>query len=194
MGDVARYSDLILRGVVLAAFTAAALVALTHWLIREGRIGPFSAWSNLVRRLSDPILKPLEKMLVRQGRNPQEGAFWLVAIVVVAGVGLILIGRWVTRTLLTMAALTESGPLGWVRFGFELFFNLLLLAVVIRVIGSWLGVGRYTKWMRPFYTATDWLVEPIRRRLPALGVMDLSPLVAYIVILIARAVVFSVLS
>ena len=194
MGGVARYSDLILRGVVLAAFTAAALVAFTHWLIREGRIRPFTAWSNLVRRVSDPVLKPLERMLARQGRNPQEGAFWLVAIVVVAGIGMILVGRWITRTLLTMAALTESGPLGWVRFAFELGFNLLLVAIVIRVIGSWLGIGRHTRWMRPFYTATDWLVEPIRRRLPSFGIMDLSPLVAYIVILIARALVFSVLS
>ena len=194
MGGVARYSDLILRGVVVAAFTAAALVALTHWLIREGRIGPFTAWANLVRRASDPVLRPLERMLVRQGRTPHEGPFWLVAIVVVAGIVLITVGRWVTGTLLTMAALAQSGPYGWVRFIFELGFNLLLLAIVVRVIGSWLGVGRYTKWMRPFYATTDWLVEPIRRRLPPFGMMDLSPLVAYIVILIARALVSSVFS
>ncbi|HEX9892643.1 MAG TPA: YggT family protein [Gemmatimonadales bacterium] len=193
MGGIALTIDLILRGIVIAAFTATGLVALTHWMVQEQRIAPFGPWVNGVRRASDPVLRPLERMLVRQGRNPQEGSFWLLAIVVVGGIVLITVGRWLTRTLLTMTALTQAGPFGWLRFIVELAFNLLLLAIVVRVIGSWLSIGRYRRWMRPFFYATDWLVEPIRRRLPPLGMIDLSPLLAYVVILFARAIVLALL-
>ena len=39
-------------------------------------------------------------------------------------------------------------------------FTLLMAAILIRVIGSWLGIGPYRKWMRPVYALTDWLIEP----------------------------------
>lgn len=191
MGGIAQSIDLILRGIVLAAFVTAAVIALTHWLVREGRIAPFNPLVTAIRRLSDPVLRPLERTVVRQGRNPQEGPFWLLAIVIVAGIVLISIGRWLTGLILAMGALTHSGPAGWVRFLVELVSYLLIVAIVVRVIGTWIGVGRYTRWMRPIYLATDWLLEPIRRRLPAFGMIDLSPLIAFILILLARAIVFS---
>lgn len=194
MSGIALLIDSILRGLVLAAFAVASLVALTHWLVREGHIAPFGFWPTGVRRLSDPVLHPLERMLVRQGRNPQEGPYWLLAIVVVAGIVLISVGRWLIRTIVAMAAVSRGGPLGWLRLVLELAFNLLLLSIVVRVIGSWLGVGRHHRWMRPFYLATDWLVEPIQRRLPPVGLIDLSPLVAYVVVLVARALVFGMVN
>lgn len=194
MTGVALLIDQILRGVVLAAFLAAGMVALTHWLVRQGKVAPFGQWATGVRKLSDPVLRPLERLIVRQGRNPQEGPFWLLALVVLGGIALITLGRWLMGVLLTMAAAGQQGPRAWLLFVVELAFNLLLLALVVRVIGSWFGVGRYTKWMRPFYRATDWLVEPIRRRLPPLGMIDFSPLVAYLAILVLRAIVVGALN
>ena len=157
-------------------------------------MAPFGAWPRFVRRASDPILLPLERSLVRQGRNPQEAPFWLMGIVVVGGIVLILVGRWIVATVVTMSGAVHTGPLGWLRFVLDLGFTLLTVAIVVRVIGSWIGWGRYRKGMRPFYAATDWLIEPIQKRLPPLGMgIDISPLVAYIVVLILRALVFSVL-
>lgn len=194
MSGTALLIDQILRGIVLAAFSAAGLVALTHWLVREGKVAAFGTWAVGVRRLSDPVVKPIERMIIRQGRNPQEAPFWLLGLVVIGGIALIMGGRWITGILLTMAAAGHQGPRAWLLFVVELAFNLLLLALVVRVIGSWFGVGRYTKWMRPFYVVTDWLVEPIRRRLPPLGMVDFSPLVAYLVVLVLRAIVVGVLT
>jgi YggT family protein len=75
----------------------------------------------------------------------------------------------------------------------SMFVNLLLFAVVVRVVAGWIGAGSHTRWARPFFRATDWLVEPLRRRLPLLGPIDLSPLAAYLIILIARSLLFSLL-
>jgi len=178
---------------VLVALVAASFVALVHWLVREGKIQPFGAFARGIRRLSDPFLKPIEANLARRGRNPQEGPFWLLMLVVVGGVFLISAVRWLTGFLLSLRAASGTGPAGLARLSLDLGFRLLLLAIVARVVAGWLGAGRFTKWSRPFFLATDWLVEPIRRRLPPLGMIDLSPLAAYLLVLIARSLIFTLL-
>jgi uncharacterized protein YggT (Ycf19 family) len=40
---------------------------------------------------------------------------------------------------------------------------------------------------------TNWLVEPIRRMLPPFGMLDFSPLVALLVLWLARTLLLSVL-
>jgi YggT family protein len=50
---------------------------------------------------------------------------------------------------------------------------------------------RYSKWIRPVYILTDWFVEPIRRIVPPLGAVDLSPLVAMIVLSVLRQILLS---
>ena len=49
-----------------------------------------------------------------------------------------------------------------------------MLALFVRVIASWLGISPYSAWMRPVMILTDWLIEPIRRILPPMGMIDFS--------------------
>ncbi|MCL4866027.1 MAG: YggT family protein, partial [Gemmatimonadales bacterium] len=37
---------------------------------------------------------------------------------------------------------------------------------------------------------TEWLVAPIRRRMPPMGPFDLSPIVAYFALILLRALLF----
>jgi uncharacterized protein YggT (Ycf19 family) len=178
--------DSLLRLLVLAAAAGAGLVLLTHWAVRHGHVRPFGALPNAVRRASDPVLRPVERSVVRWGRNPQEAPLWLLGIVVVSGILLLSLSRWVIGFVLTVDSLRGAGPGTWVRFGVDLAFSLLSLALLVRVVGNWLGAGRYNRLMRPFYVVTDWLVEPIRRRLPTFGPFDVSPMVAYIGLLLLR--------
>jgi YggT family protein len=178
--------DTVLRLGVLAAAAGAAVVALTHWAVRSGRIPAFGPWARGVRKLSDPVLRPLERALVRWGRNPQQAPLWLLGLVIVSGILVLTFARWLVGFMLTLDSLRHAGPRAWISFAVDLGFNVLLLALLIRVVGSWLGAGRYHRLTRPCYLLTDWLVEPIRRRLPPLGPVDASPVVAYIGLLVLR--------
>ncbi|KPK09185.1 MAG: hypothetical protein AMS20_00910 [Gemmatimonas sp. SG8_28] len=71
--------------------------------------------------------------------------------------------------------------------------QLLLLALILRVIGSWFGIGRFNRWMRPAYVLTDWIVEPLRRVVPPIGMFDLTPLVAWFLILLLRGFLLGLL-
>ena len=71
-------------------------------------------------------------------------------------------------------------------------YSVLFAALLLRVIGSWFGLFRYSRWMRPAYALTDWLVEPIRRLLPPMGALDWSPLVAWLVLWLLKQLLLNV--
>lgn len=187
MAEFALFLDAVLRLLALAAALAAGAIALTHWAVRAGHLEPFGSAARTVRRFGDPVLRSVERTVVRMGRNPQEAPLWLLGIAVLGGLLVLTVSRWFLGFLLSLMALKGAGPLAWLRFVVDLAFNLVLLALLARVIGGWLGIGRYNRFMRLAYEVTDWIVEPIRRRVPPFGPLDLSPVLAYIGLLMLRA-------
>ena len=185
--------EVVARVLVLAALIYAVIVFGTAWAVRRRYIGPFGVWPRFVRRISDPVLRPLERRMVRMGGNPQDASLWLVGIVVVGGLIFISLFQWLIGLWYTLVALGQSGPRDVVRFAVSGLFSLLMIALFVRVIASWFGISPYSRWMRPVLAATSWLVEPIRRILPPVGLIDFSPMVAWLVLWLAREVVMGML-
>src|SRR2546422_11184796 len=71
----------ILRILVFATFCLAALVALAGWLVRTRRVSPFGGLGRTLRSVTDPVLRPVERRLVRLGGNPVHAGWWLVVVV-----------------------------------------------------------------------------------------------------------------
>ena len=166
---------------------------ITYWAVRRNLLQPFGAWPRLVRRAGDPLLRPIERRLAARGGNPQDASFWLLGLVVVAGLILMSMVRWVTGTIELANAMRGAGPLVWIRVLIGAATSLVMMAIVVRVIGLWLGAGRYNRWIRAAYWLTDWIIEPVRRRLPPMGALDLGPIVAYLLLLIVRSLLLSLL-
>ena len=191
LGQLAIWIDLGVRLLVAGAFVLAVVVALTHWAVRTTKLQPFGAWPRFVRGWSDPVLQPIERRLARGGGNPQSAPAWLVGLVVVGGLGLISLVSWVLGFILGLIALSAS-PAGMLLPTLVSYaFSLLIGALMIRVIGSWFGVGPNNRIMRIFYVLTDWLVEPLQRVLPTMGPFDISPIVAYLVLSFVRTLVLN---
>lgn len=172
---VARYA-------VFAVFLIAFLVAVGSWLVRTRRISPFSPLGRSLRGATDPVMRPVETRVIRLGGNPVNAGWWLVVGVMVAGVLLLSLLNWLAGSALFLAQGLQGGPRGLVYVLVTLIYKVLVAALVIRVIASWLGFFRYSPWLRPVYWLTDWLVNPIRRFMPPVAMFDLSPLVAWFVL------------
>jgi YggT family protein len=149
--------------------------------------------SKSVRSLSDPLLRPIEKQLVRRGGNPQDATFWLLGIAIIGGLVLISVTRWLSGVVASIIRLSDAPPGVWLLVAVDWTFGLLMLALIVRVIGSWVGQGRFSRWTGLAYKLTDWLVNPIQRVLPTFANVDLSPLVAYVALIIARAFISAAL-
>ncbi len=182
----------VIRYVVFGVFLLAVVLAVLSWLVRARRISPFSAVGRAMRQMTDPLLHPVERLVVRRGGNPVAAGWWLVILVAVIGVLVVSLAQWLVDAYQEILSATQLGPRAVVAVIVNVVYYILIAALFIRVIGSWLGVFRYTFWMRPMYWLTDWIVEPIRRILPSMGQFDFSPFVAWILLLALRAFVIQV--
>ena len=76
----------------------------------------------------------------------------------------------------------------------DIFAEILVLAILVRVILSWI---RPMGSKGPFSTFLFEITEPVlsvfRRFIPRLGMIDISPIIALLVIQFARAFVISLL-
>lgn len=185
--------ELVTRWVVVVALVYASVVAFTTWLVRSKRISPFGAWPRFVRRISEPAILPLERRVISAGGSPQDAPFWLFGIAVAGGLLLITVVNWLIGFVYEMSLLSQAEPRIWLITVVRWTFQILMVALLVRVISSWIGVSPYAKWMRPVMALTEWLLEPLRRVLPPLGPFDLSPFVAYLLLSIAQTAVLRLL-
>lgn len=190
MGEV----HVVLRYVVLGLVVLAALAALGSWLVRTRRVSPFGVLGRTLRSATDPILRPVERRLVRMGGNPAHAGGWLIVIIAVAGIVVLSLAGWLLDTFQAVHRAATSGPRDIFALIVEILYRILLYALIARVIAGWFGLLRYSKWIRPAYILTDWIVEPIRRIVPPLGGFDVSPIVAWLALMLVRQLLLSMLA
>lgn len=75
----------------------------------------------------------------------------------------------------------------------RLLAGALNLAIFARILLSWMPMDRENRLVRIVYDITEPILGPIRRVLPALGGLDLSPLIALILIRVAERVLIMIL-
>ncbi len=69
----------------------------------------------------------------------------------------------------------------------DLFFNILTWAIIIRVLLSWIpGLNPYNPVVQLLRSITDPLLEPARRIIPPIGMIDISPIVVLFVLQLVR--------
>ena len=117
-----------------------------------------------------------------------------VIIFVIIGIAAVIVGGILLITLLGMI----GNIIGQVMFGLSSpamipklliswAFSILRLALLVRVLSSWLPVSPYSKWVRWSYVLTEWMIRPLQRVIPLVGMMDLSPLVAWFLLNILQS-------
>ncbi len=76
-------------------------------------------------------------------------------------------------------------------------YYIILILIFARIILSWVRPDPYhPTWgpiMRFVYQATEPLLEPIRKLIPATGGVDFSPMILLFGLYIARMLIFSIL-
>ena len=74
---------------------------------------------------------------------------------------------------------------GLVDWAFRLYEFLILL----RVLFSWIRPDPYNPFVRIVHQLTDPIMEPLRRIIPPMGMMDISHIIALIVLSIIQGLV-----
>lgn len=181
----------LLRPLLFLVALFVAIAAVLSWALRTRRISPFSALARFVKRIDGPLFGPMERRVVRAGGMPSSAPWWMLAAVVVGGLILLSLLEFVfSQIILVMYSLSGQGgpPIHVVITNWA--FSFLRIAIIARVISSWVGGGPYSKWWRWSYISTEWFLGPLSRIIPTIGPIDISPLIAYFALgFIQRAIV-----
>lgn len=160
---------------------AAAAVCATDWAVRTRRLSPFGRVARFMRARVDPAMRPVERIVVRTGGLPSAAPWWALVAVAVIGILLIALLQFVGSLLgQLMFAAADPTRLPLVIIGW--LFSLLKLAIIVRVIVSWLPAGRFARWTRWAFFLTEWMLAPLRRIIPLIGMIDITPIVAWLLL------------
>jgi YggT family protein len=179
-----------LGGLRVALFWVAlalALLAVMDWAVRTRKVNPFGPIGRFCRRFVDPIMAPVERRVVRHGGLPSNAPWWALAVVIVGGILLLALLDFLGR----FSADVAFGLSSPARFGMLILmsgFSILRIALIVRVISSWVRMSPYSIWIRWSFVLTEWMLAPLRKVIPMFGPVDITPLVAFILLGILQSV------
>jgi YggT family protein len=161
---------------VVAVF---AVICVVDWAVRTRRINAFNPIARYFRSTIDPFIAPIERRVVRAGGSPAVAPWWALVAAVVGGILLLSLLGFIRNQVLFAALAANQGTAGVFRLLVVWTFAILRLALIVRVISSWLPVNPYSPWLRWSYLLSEPILRPLRQIVPTLGMIDITPILAY---------------
>jgi YggT family protein len=173
---------------------------LLRGLITWFNLNPFGWFGYQIRRLTEPMVVPLRRNLfAMQSRQDIAPLLLVLLAVVVAYFLLSLLDQFhqsVAYIVAGMSALAQGRPFVGVRYLAGAVavgvFSVLITAIILQVIFSWVAI--YGNWLaRLVYRIAEPVLRPFRQMVPPLGMIDISPLVALMILSVLSAAVRAVI-
>lgn len=197
MSQVVVVYDLVLGFLRPALFYGAVFLAAVcgmDYAVRTRKINPFGAVARFFRASVDPLIAPVERRVVQSGGLPNHAPWYALAAVVVGGIIIISVLGFVRGQLeFATDAIAFGGARGLVRIVVTWTFGFLQLALIATVVASWVRGNPYSRWWRWAFVVTDPMLRPLRRVIPALGMIDVTPIVAYFGLRLLQGAVLGIL-
>ena len=153
-------------------FDLYTMVVLLRFFMQYFRVDYYNPFSQFVVKLTDPLIKPLRKMIPGFA-----GIDWSSMLLSYAFIML--------KLLLLLGLVGALGQMGVIAIILQSLLNLSLsiinlftYLILIRVILSWVSPGGYSPVALLFSQLTEPLIRPFRQLLPSSGGMDFSPMLA----------------
>jgi YggT family protein len=183
--------------VIVAIITMVGLM-LARFILNYADMNPFSRPVLFVRRFTDPFVNPVRRALMGFGIQPNGAPLFVVLLTILLGYFAYILTASVLNPLAGILLAVTSGNaggavavIGYILYGALALYGLLIM---IRIIFSWGQVSYGNRLMRFLVNVTDPLLLPLRRIIPPLGMFDISPIVAFMLIwLFQTAIVVTLL-
>ena len=160
------------------------LVVLLRFILQMVRADFYNPLSQFIVRATQPLLMPLRRVI------PGFGGVDLASLVLALLLQLLLMA--VVMVLLAQNPFAYLPQLlVWAILGISsLFIKVFFFALIVSVILSWVAPGTYNPAAQLMNQIVEPLLMPLRRLLPNLGGLDISPIFAFLAItLIERFVI-----
>jgi YggT family protein len=180
----------VLRTALLSVALVFGAICVLDWAVRTRKISPFNAIARFCRSTIDPFIAPVERRVVRAGGSPAAAPLWALAFIVIGGILLLTFLDFIRLELVRAVVASDQGAAGVFHLLVSWTFTILKLALLVRVISSWLPVSPYSRWLRWSYALSEPFLAPLRRIVPNLGMLDITPILAYFLLNVLESLLF----
>ena len=183
-------SLLFLQWAVIAVIVAVFVLMVLSLIASAADLNPFSWVSRTIRRLSDPFIMPVRRGLMGVGVDPKFAALVVILISILLGWFFLQlsesVGATVAGLIISIRRANAIAALGHIISGALSIYTLLIF---MRIVFSWGMVSYSNRLMRFLVNTTEPLLGPLRRIIPPLGMIDISPIFAFIILWLLKAAV-----
>jgi YggT family protein len=188
--EILSRTFLFLQWMVIAAIIAIISLMVVRLIIAAADPNPFNWISRTSRRLSDPFVMPVRGGLIRATVDPKYAPLVVILITILLGWFFLALCGEVGGTLggLILSAKRSDAvsALGFILYG---AISIYMLLIFIRIVFSWGMLSYRNRVMRFLIDVTEPLLGPLRRIIPPLGIMDISPIFAFLILWLLKMAV-----
>lgn len=170
------------RFILLISAAVFAVFCILDWMVRTRKLNLFGPVARFSRSRIDPILEPVERKIIAAGGNPANAPLWALAGVVVGGILLINVLDFLRGEIIGVSFAVQSGPSGILALVVGWVFSFVRIAILVRVVSSWLPISPYSPWIRWAFIVSEPILKPLRQIIPSMGAIDITPIIAYFII------------
>jgi YggT family protein len=188
--EILSRTFLFLQWMVIAAIIAVIALMVIRLIITAADPNPFNWISRTSRRLSDPFVMPVRGGLMRATVDPKFAPLVVILITILLGWFFLALCGEVAGTLGGLILSFKRGDavsgLGFILYG---AISIYMLLIFIRIVFSWGMLTYRNRVMRFLIDVTEPLLGPLRRIIPPLGMMDISPIFAFLILWLLKMAV-----
>ena len=174
---------LFLQWVVTAAIIAVIALMVIRLIADAANLNPFSRLSLLIRQLSDPFIYRMRRGLMGFGIDPKYAPVVVILIAILLGFFALQLAETLAFTAAGLLDSVRHGAmvsaLGYIIYG---AVSIYIVLIFMRIVFSWGMVSYSNRIMRFLVNTTEPLLGPLRRIIPPLGMLDISPIVAFLIL------------
>jgi YggT family protein len=179
-----------LNWIVTAIIVAVIALMIVRLIVDAMDLNPFAWTSRTVRRLSDGFVVPVRGALRGFGVDPKFAPLVVILLVILLGFFVLQLVATIATTIAgILTSLQRGAPVAVLGFILHGLLSLYILLIMIRIIFSWGTVSYTNRIMRFLVDVTEPLLGPLRRVIPPLGWIDISPIVAFLILWLFQAAV-----
>ncbi|NKC15360.1 MAG: YggT family protein [Gammaproteobacteria bacterium] len=155
---------------VQTLFFLVIVVLMLRFLLQLVRADPFNPLSQMVLKLTNPLLMPLRNYIPRWGKIDLGAGLAMLLLKYVELKILTAIGFKLTANLFIWAAADLIA----------LALNILMISIFVQVLLSWIAPYAHNPVLTVMYRLNEPLLGRVRRTIPPIAGLDLSPLLVLI--------------
>ncbi|UVJ43777.1 YggT family protein [Pseudomonas sp. LS1212] len=151
------------------------LIVLLRFVLQLVRADFYNPLSQFAVRATQPLLKPLRRIIPSLFGLDMSSLLLAIIIQMLMMVATLLLAYGTTGNPLQLLIWSIIGVTG-------LFLNIFFYALIISVILSWVAPGSHNPGAELVNQICEPALVPFRRILPNLGGLDISPILAFMVL------------